>query len=356
MRYRQNQKNKLREHYRNHIYYRLCRQIHNVFQQYRPQIILSAEELFADAARTLDTLLTEQDLEAERCMNLWPDTMADYRDKDGILADAATTEAEVAMLFYAVMLGLQSVDHSHYRGKLQRVLHKSIHHMWNKQELRNCDEIEKALPSAVNTLTEGMCNWMEKYLYSTESLTDEISGVIRPKKAKPRNKQKDKERIYFTLPYNCKDESTRVNRINKVMLLMQEWEWIEEPQHADDFYYLFNGEPRNCNIKWIGRPLAILTELMKQLLNQPYMNKVKGLTPSSIVKNQFGKSRSSNSERLDEMNLRKIEEIVRILDFRKPLQSSSETINEEEEVSRNIALQAVYEKELYITKDIKHNY
>lgn len=183
MRFQQNQRNKLKEHFRNHIYYKLCRQTHDVFLQHCPTIILSTEELFTDAARTLDNLLTEGDFEAELCRDLWADTLADYRQKDGTDADAATTQAEVAMLFYAVMYGIQSVCNSHYRGKLKRVLHTSIHMMWNKQEQKNCNAIESLMPGVIDPLASIMYEWMKTYFTSTDCLTDEIENVMNPNKA-----------------------------------------------------------------------------------------------------------------------------------------------------------------------------
>lgn len=183
MRFQQNQRNKLKEHFRNHIYYKLCRQTHDVFLQHCPTIILSTEELFTDAARTLDNLLTEGDFEAELCRDLWADTLADYRQKDGTDADAATTQAEVAMLFYAVMYGIQSVCNSHYRGKLKRVLHTSIHMMWNKQEQKNCNAIESLMPGVIDPLASIMYEWMKTYFTSTDCLTDEIENVLNPNKA-----------------------------------------------------------------------------------------------------------------------------------------------------------------------------
>ena len=183
MRFQQNQRNKLKEHFRNHIYYKLCQQTHNVFLLHCPTIILSTEELFNDAARTLDNLLTEGDFDAELCRDLWSDTLADYRQKDGTDADAATTQAEVAMLFYAVMYGIQSVCYSHYRGKLEKVLHTSIHMMWNKQEQKNCNAIESLMPRAIDPLASNMYKWMDTYFSSTDSLTDEIENVMNPNKA-----------------------------------------------------------------------------------------------------------------------------------------------------------------------------
>lgn len=355
MRFQQSQRNNLKEHFGNHVYYKLCRLTHDAFQQHCPAIILSTEELFADAARTLDALLTEGDFKAEKCMDLWSDTLSDYREKDGTNADAATTQAEVAMLFYAVMFGLQSVNHSFYRGKMQNALHLSIHQMWNRKGLKNCDAIERDI-KAVNTLTDGMLEWMKSYFYSAESLTGEINAALHPKKTETsKNKAKNKECISYTLPYNCRNKNTRVQRINIVMKLMQSWGWIEEPEYADDFYQLFEGEPRNCNIKWIGKPLAILTELMKQLLNQTYMDKVTGLSVSSIVKNQFGKSRSGNSERLDIKIKEQIDMIVRILDYNKPLQPIPDYECEEADLKKS-AMQAVFKKDLHITKDINSRY
>lgn len=356
MRFQQSQRNKLKEHFRNHVYYKLCRQIHDVFLQHCPSIILSTDELFADAAKTLDLLLTEGDFDAEQCMDLWSDTLADYREKDGINADTTTTQAEVAMLFYAVMFGLQSVNHSHYRGKLQRTLHLSIHRMWNKQYLKNCDIIERNLPQVVDTFTTDMLEWMREYFVSSVSITDEIKNLLHTKKMQStKNKSKAKERIYYTLPYNCKDATTRINRVNIVMRKMQDWAWIEEPQHAEDFDHLFDGEPRNCNIKWIGKPLAILTELMKQLLKQPYISKVTGLTASSIVKNQFGKNRSSNADRLDAKIKERISMIIYILDYNRPLPLVPKAKGEDFDIS-DLALQAAFAKELHITKDLNHQY
>lgn len=181
MEFQQNQRSELREHFRNHIYYKLCRAVHRVFLQHTPSIIMNAEVLFVDAVKTLDILLTEGDFEAERCADLWSDTLSDYREKDGARADMATTQAEVAMLFYAVNYGLLSVNHSHYRKTLALTLHQSIHEMWNCNEKKNCDFVESNLQE-IKTLSNDMYEWMDTYFSSTESLTDEIENIINPNK------------------------------------------------------------------------------------------------------------------------------------------------------------------------------
>lgn len=82
---RGSQRSKLRERFRDHVYYKVCRKTHDAFLSQYPSIILSAEELFADAATTLDKLLTEGDLTTEMCADLWSDTLADYRmEEEGL--------------------------------------------------------------------------------------------------------------------------------------------------------------------------------------------------------------------------------------------------------------------------------
>lgn len=181
MEFQQSQRSELRENFRNHIYYKLCRAVHRVFLQHTPSIIMNAEVLFVDAVKTLDILLTEGDFKAERCADLWSDTLSDYRERDGARADMATTQAEVAMLFYAVNYGLLSVNHSHYRKTLALTLHQSIHELWNCNEKKNCDFVESNLQE-IKTFSNDMNEWMDTYFSSTESLTDEIENIINPNK------------------------------------------------------------------------------------------------------------------------------------------------------------------------------
>ena len=97
------------------------------------------------------------------------------------------------------------------------------------------------------------------------------------------------------------------------------------------------------------KPLAILTELTKRILEQSYMDKQKGVSASSIVKKQFGKNRSSNTARLDESAERKINIILFILDYNKELPVLRKENDEDIDI-RDIALQDAYKKELRIKK------
>lgn len=352
-RYQQNQYNKLKEHFREHPYYKLCKMVFDEFQKLCPTMVMTPEQLFVDAAQTLDDILQTGDKSAEQCSNLWTEKYNLYREQDQTAGDKDDTQAEVAMLFYMVMYGVATVNHSHYQGTLQRTLHECIHGLYGNG---NCTNIEQKLREPVNQHTIEMMAWMAEYFMSSQSLTKEIDLIFHPnRKAGTKEPRKKKETIYYTLPYKCPDVNTRVRRVNIIMRKWQEWKWIEEPKIVDDFDHFFDGEPRNCNLKWIGKPAAILTELLKQLLVQHYMNKATGVTARSIVLNQFGQKPSGNKERIDAQGWERINMTIYILDYNKPLPLPKKGKGEGDDIS-DLALQAVFARDLNITKDLNRKF
>lgn len=351
--YQQNQWVKLKEYFRDNPYYKLSKTIFNEFQKLCPTMVMTPEQLFVDASLVLDILLQTGDRLAERCNSLWTEKYNQYREQDQTSGDKDDTKTEVAMLFYMVMYGLTTINHSHYRGTLQRTLLECIHKLYGDAK---CKNIEQVLREPVNQHTTEMMKWMEEYFVSTRSLTMEIDLIFHPnRKAGRKESKKKKEVVYYTLPYNCPNVNTRVRRVNIIMRKWQEWKWIEEPKIVDDFDHFFDGEPRNCNLKWIGKPAAILTELMKQLLEQHYMDELTGVSARSIVMNQFGQNPSGNKERIDAQGWERINMTKYILDYNKPLPLPKKGKGEGDDIS-DLALQAVFSKELHITKDLNRMY
>lgn len=92
---------------------------------------------------------------------------------------------------------------------------------------------------------------------------------------------------------------------------------------------------------------------MNRLLGQPYMGRVTGLSATSIVKGQFGKERSSNTERLDAEARKRIGIIERMLDYNKPLPFPSHDGGSDGEDISDQALKAVLAGELHATRDLR---
>lgn len=353
--YTLNQYNKLKEPFREHPYFKLCMTVFNIFQELQPTMVITPVQLFVDASLVLDSILINRDLSEELCQSLWTDKYNEYRDHDGTAGDKDDTKAEVAMLFYMVMYGLTTVNQSFYCGKLTRILHESIHKFYGRKE---CLYIEKKLHETVNQHSEEMREWMEEYYRNKGDLTKEIKEVFTsPKSVKPKKPSKNDIKTPYVLKYICKDETTRNNRLQRVMILMQNWNWIEEPRDADDFFDFFSGEPRFCNLKWTGPNTTILSLLIKKLYEQSFFYKQEGASVLAILKNQFGlKSVSYNQERVSIEDNNRISLITVILNpdvqFKKiPNKGYGDGLD-----YRDSVMYEVYKNELHITKDLNKYY
>ncbi len=140
-------------------------------------------------------------------------------------------------------------------------------------------------------------------------------------------------------------------RVDIVFRKWTEWRWIDDKTAADDFDSFFEGEPRHCNITWIANT-TILTILLQELIEQPYIGEQTGLRAKSLVKTQFGKSPSSDRTRLDEDAEEKIRLTLLILDTRNPLPESGINESSEDYDIRDEALKLVFAGQLHLSKSV----
>ena len=348
-RYQPNQYNKIKEHFSEHPYYKLNKTVFRVFQGICPTMVMTTEQLFVDSAQTLDNILINGDISTEICQGLWTEKYNQYRTLDGMTCSEEVTKHKVTMLFYAVMYGLASINHSHYRGILQKTLHDNIIKLFYRNDINKCLSYEKQLREEINKHTEEQMSWMETYFNSSESLTEEIKKLIYNNKKTNSKESKKKDTKYYTLSYNCPEKKMRIKRITAVGQMMVGWGWLEEFQDAGDFVNFFDGKLRNCNLNWTGRSY-VLTKLLTELLNQHYIDKVTGCSVSSIIKNQFKINRSGHIERIDIKDSNRIKMIIDLLDYNKPLPQYEEIYNDETDDVFQSAMQSVFSKELSITK------
>ena len=186
--YQQNLYDKLNECFREHPYYKLCQTVFEVFLESCPTMVVTHEQLFVDASMTLDRILLNGDKLAERCHHLWTEKYNQYRKQDQTAGDKDDTKAEVATLFYMVMFGVTAVNHSHYRGTLQRTLHDSICKFYGTKE---CLDIEQKLQDPVNLHTDEMMDWMTEYFASKHSLTKEFDALNDEETEKEANTEQE---------------------------------------------------------------------------------------------------------------------------------------------------------------------
>lgn len=351
------QREKLRNLFKDHVFYNVCRQTHGVFTQHCPSIILSPEDLFADAARVADSLLRGKGSGEELCSGLWSDAFADYRQKDGTYVDVATTQAEVAMLFYAVMAAMECANTSKTKGTLLRLLHNDVHKLYGKQNgsgSDRCSEIEKELFPRIKALSERMAAWMAEYLDSNDSLTQQIEAATKPARAKAgaaRASKKEKGPVPYTLSYLCKDESLRTKRLDLVRRKWEDWGWLEANTDVDDFYRFFSDTPRDCRLSWKAKNAVLSYVLEKMLGMHKCFAHTKGCSPRSVVMNQFKKTYDKHEERVDDNDRRNADLTVMLLDYTSPLNLPQLPCNQGDDISDG-ALQEVLAGNLHTTRDL----
>lgn len=204
--------------------------------------------------------------------------------------------------------------------------------------------------------------WIVDHLTNDVFLTEEDAKWTSPQKdsSKKTDTKQDKSKedhTPYVLKYVCSDETTRTNRFQRAMILMQNWNWIEEPSTADDFYDFFAGEARYCNLKWKtgpgGSSSTVLTFLIKTLLEQDYFEKQRKASVNSIVKNQFGLTANYNfDERLTSDDKNRIALLLVVLDpditFKTiPSKGPGDGLDYSDEV-----MNAIYKGELHKIKDL----
>ena len=178
-----------------------------------------------------------------------------------------------------------------------------------------------------------------------------------PKAAKPKKKAvaknvcaKPKTLKYFVHGNNGRLMKQR-QRVDIVFRLWNKWGWIDDQTTPDDFDAFFEGEPRHCNINWKASS-TILTILLQELLQQPYIQAQTGCAAKSLVEQQFGKTANSDRTRLDEEAEAKIRLTLLVLDIKNPLPERRGSRSEVDIDISDAALREVFAGQLRVTKGV----
>ena len=159
--------------------------------------------------------------------------------------------------------------------------------------------------------------------------------------------------IPYTIRYINTNEQSRTQRLLLLMRCLQNLKWIEEPKSADDFIDLFDGKPRECNIKWTDAlNQATVYYFLQQLLDQPYIEKVTGCSARSLMMNQFHFSNPrADEKRITADNKRIINRLLLIINPQQQLPTRTEDFSNDVADMDNTYWNYL-EDGLHATKDI----
>lgn len=194
----------------------------------------------------------------------------------------------------------------------------------------------------------------ETYWQTKASDSQPKKPKVTPK-AKSEHKTNGRSKKTITLKYYKHGNNSVLmkqrKRVDIVFRKFNEWGWIDDQTTAGDFDAFFEGEPRHCNITWMGST-TILTILLQELLKQPYMEKQTGCAAKSLVEQQFGKTANSDRTRLDNVAEERIKLTLLILDINNPLPERHGRSNDEEVDLQDAALKEIFAGQLRSTKGI----
>ena len=139
-------------------------------------------------------------------------------------------------------------------------------------------------------------------------------------------------------------------RVCLVFKKWNEWEWINSKTTTDDFGSLFEGEDKHCNIEWNANS-TILSILLRELLKQSYIDKQKGQSASSMVKEQFTRTPNFDKKRIKNEDMFRIKLTVYLLDIENPFPQKQGGGDNDFDTT-DTAFQEVLSGQLRVTKGI----
>jgi len=204
--------------------------------------------------------------------------------------------------------------------------------------------LSKQVENEIGNVEAGGIGIQNNYANKTSKATKQ-----KEKKSEKKTNGKPKTLQYYTHG-NKGVLKKQGERLKLVFEKWNRWGWIDSETTTDDFDAFFEGEPRHCNMTWKANS-TVLSILIRELLEQPYIAEQKRQSASSMVREQFGLTPNFDAKRLDDDDKFRIDVTVYLLNINNPLPLRKGG-NDDDYVTTDAALQAVLSGQLRITKGI----
>ncbi len=317
-----------------------CQKVFKHYMATMERFDFCSEDLFVAVAQVIDRIFENPKEAPAYITGLWDQLKIDMKVNAQTFPPQNDLDTVCTILFYIVAATLSLHWHSYYKQELVG----QLRHIIDKEKII-IDEDEKS--DVIENLcshSEGLEDWINGYNESDCWLSDEIDEVLQEKiiilkTSRKKQSEKTKKKVAFkstidkpkTLKYFVHGNNgilkTQRRRVDLVFRKFNEWKWIDDQTGADDFNSLFEGDPRHCNITWTGNA-TILTVLLKELLDQPFIAKQTGQSATSMVQEQFDKTPNYDQNRLNQNDNEKIQLTLIILNTKNPLPEKEEVYND----------------------------
>lgn len=245
---------KMRNRFHDHPLLLTCEQTFRHYMAEMEEFDFTAEELFVEAAKVLDTIFSEPTSAPRYLQGLWDDLKIQMKQNARSASPQADLDVVCGVLFYVVAATLSLHWREYYNKELVDVLRNIV----ERKGLFTDKEEREQIISNLCRHAEGLDTWINQYDESNEWLSDEIGKCMLPytKIKRPKTEKQNKELLKASFKYNPKslDMGSRNMRLDAVFNHMQKEDVELLPINADkkDFLEIFSGNDTLKRIPWIG--------------------------------------------------------------------------------------------------------
>ncbi len=273
---------KMRNRFHDHPLLLTCEQTFRHYMAEMEEFDFTAEELFVEAAKVLDTIFSEPTSAPRYLQGLWDDLKIQMKQNARSASPQADLDVVCGVLFYVVAATLSLHWREYYNKELVDVLRNIV----EKRGLFSDKEELEQMISNLCSHAEGLDKWINEYDDSEVWLSDEIEEALAAQQSEEEKKEKFTPiGQTFTKSVQITDVQLRIigqrlTRANK----------LDSSCSAENWEKLFSGADSMFTIHWLGRP-GELRDLFDMLTKKRERSNVGYLSPrygfQKIVQSHF---------------------------------------------------------------------
>ena len=169
------EKEKLRNKYGEHIYFRLVNQSCKKYERELRVFRLSPEDVFMETLNVLDDLKAPDRNNDDLCDTLWDDLYCEFRDRGDDIPEEELNKA-VAIVLSMVTYCLVLLDDMRYNGINAKLLFSLFEHYGSYSDIHHSIE-----PHAMKIGVNELKGWITEYMKCDTYMYDEVMDCIEEK-------------------------------------------------------------------------------------------------------------------------------------------------------------------------------
>ena len=168
----QEEKEKLKDRYKEHIYFRLVNQSCKRYEREMKNFRFSPEDVFVESLNVLDDLKAPNKNNDDLCDTLWDDLFCDFRERGENIPDEELDKA-VAIVFSVVTYCLVLLESMRYNGLIGKLNREMQRHYKDYLDIQLSIDM-----SARKMGMETVKHWLMEYIQCDTYLSEEVEDSL----------------------------------------------------------------------------------------------------------------------------------------------------------------------------------